>query len=176
MCGFIFGATLEVLIQQLVYDQLEGVSVVWLIMTIFSFALGLSTFMLLFYHSYLISNGMTTIEHMEYNEEREDFKRRERIRKRELEKELQISSQNNQTSEIIDDHRSTTNLLQLNQPKQPQPRPPSFTFQNYSEDLYTNWRVALGNNPLLWLIPANFPTGNGIRFKMEEATVARNAV
>ena len=43
--------------------------------------------MLLFYHAYLISNGMTTIEHMEYNEEQEDFKRRERI-KRELEREV----------------------------------------------------------------------------------------
>lgn len=125
---------------------------------------------------------MTTIEHMEYNEEQEDFKRRERIRKRELEKEIQnnnYQNQNNQEiSEITDDNQSTTNLLQSKQPQPPQPqqRTPTFTFQNYSEDLYANWRSALGDNPLLWLIPVNFPTGNGIRFKMEEATVARNAV
>lgn len=125
---------------------------------------------------------MTTIEHMEYNEEREDFKRRERIRKRELEKEIQNNNYQNQNNqeipEITDDNQSTTNLLQSKQPQppQPQPRTPTFTFQNYSEDLYANWRSALGDNPLLWLIPVNFPTGNGIRFKMEEATVARNAV
>ena len=187
MCGFIFGATLEALIQQLVYSQLEGVSVVWLIMTILSFALGLSTFMLLFYHSYLISNGMTTIEHMEYNEEQEDFKRRERIRRRELERKMKTNAStsvggntHNQTpSEIIDDNQSSTNLLQPKQTPQPPQtatRLPTFTFQDYSEGLYKNWCYALGNNPLLWLIPVNFLTGNGIRFKMEEATVARNRV
>ena len=184
MCGFIFGATLEVLIQQLVYSQLEGVSVVWLVMTVFSFALGLSTFMLLFYHTYLISNGMTTIEHMEYNEEREDFKRRERIRKRQLERELNAkstvtavtsTSQNQQALEIIDDNRSATRLLQP-KPAQPQARTPTFNFQNYSEGLYKNWCSALGSNPLLWLIPVSLPTGNGIRFRKEEAAARRNAV
>ncbi len=79
MCGFIFGATLEVLIQQLIYDELTGFSVVWLILTVFSFALGVSTLMLLCYHSWLICKGMTTIEHMEYTEEREDWKRRRRL-------------------------------------------------------------------------------------------------
>lgn len=79
MCGFIFGATLEVLIQQLVYDELTGFSVVWLILTFFSFALGLSTLMLLCYHCWLIARGMSTIEHMEISEEREDWKRRSRL-------------------------------------------------------------------------------------------------
>lgn len=171
MCGFVFGATLEVLIQQLVYDELEGVSVVWLVITIFSFALGLSTFMLLFYHAYLISNGMTTIEHMEYNEEQEDFKRRERIRKRELEREVKANS-----NSLIDDNQSSTNLLLSRPQTQPQTHVPTFTFQDYSEGIYKNWCAALGNNPLLWLVPVNYPTGNGIRFKMEEAAVARNRV
>lgn len=80
MCGFIFGATLEVLIQQLVYDELTGFSVVWLVLTVLSFALGLSTAMLLCYHSWLICKGMTTIEHIERTEEREDWKRKQRLR------------------------------------------------------------------------------------------------
>lgn len=164
MCGFIFGAALEVLIQQLVYDELEGVSVVWLIMTVLSFALGLSTLMLLGYHTYLISKGMTTIEHMEITEDREDFKRRERIQRREREREATMVK-------TSDDAQSTTNLLA----QQPQPHPtPKFTYQSYSEGIYRNWCNALGSNPLLWLIPVNLPSGNGIRFKKEEATVARN--
>lgn len=175
MCGFIFGSTLEVLIQQLVYNDLEGVSVVWLVITVFSFALGLSTFMLLFYHSYLISNGMTTIEHMEYNEEREDFKRKERIRKRRLERELK-ENPNQQTALLIDDNRSSVNLLTSNQSKPQETPKPNFAFQDYSEGLYKNWCLALGSNPLLWIFPVNFPIGNGIRFRKEEATIARNGV
>lgn len=184
MCGFIFGATLEVLIQQLVYDQLEGISVVWLIITVLSFALGLSTLMLLGYHTYLISTGMTTIEHIEYNEEREDVKRRERIKRRQLERER---LENESRKKVVDrtDAESTTNLLDnttkvnnnsnisnSNPTNVPQ-SPVGFTFQSYSEGFYRNWCAALGSNPLLWLIPVNFPTGNGIRFLKEEATVAR---
>ena len=208
MCGFIFGATLEVLIQQLVYNDLQGVSVVWLIMTILSFALGLSTVMLLVYHSYLISKGMTTIEHIEISEEREDFKRRERIRRRELENislrvinngnSVNANANTNTNNKNPDDANSSTNLLtnattsinntvnnnnnnvnasietntnvQLNNQAITNPK---FSYQNYSEGFYKNWCAALGKNPLLWLIPINLPTGNGIRFKKEEATVAR---
>lgn len=166
MCGFIFGATLEVLIQQLVYSQLEGVSVVWLILTILSFALGLSTLMLLGYHSYLISKGMTTIEHMEITEEREDFKRRERIRRRQAERELREAEE--AAIIISDDAQSSTNLL-IRQSQEP---PARFTYQSYSEGIYKNWCNALGSNPILWLIPVNFPTGNGIRFKKEDVTTA----
>ena len=163
ICGFIFGATLEVLIQQLVFNQLEGVSVVWLIMTILSFALGLSSLMLLGYHSYLISVGMTTIEHIEYSEEKEDFKRRERIRRRQLEREIIEKADRTDT-------QSTTNLLTtINQTQMNA----TFTFQNYSEGFYRNWQAALGSNPFLWLIPVNFPTGNGIRFLKEEAALTR---
>jgi hypothetical protein len=178
MCGFIFGATLEVLIQQLVYDQLEGVSVVWLIMTILSFALGLSTLMLLGYHSYLISRGMTTIEHMEITEEREDFKRRERIRRREIERQLrETEATAATTAKVSDDAQSSTNLLNPVTTRPPvTPNTCKFIYQSYSEGFYRNWCNALGSNPLLWLIPINFPTGNGIRFKKEEATVARNAI
>jgi hypothetical protein len=79
MCGFVFGATLEVLIQQLVYDELTGFSVVWLVLTFFSFALGMSTLMLLGYHCWLIGRGLSTIEHLEISEEREDLKRRHRL-------------------------------------------------------------------------------------------------
>ena len=177
MCGFIFGATLEVLIQQLVYGQLEGVSVVWLVMTILSFALGLSTLMLLGYHSYLISRGMTTIEHMEITEEREDFKRRERIRRRENERELREAevAATTTTAKVSDDAQSSTNLLNPITTRQPVPVA-KFTYQSYSEGVYRNWCNALGSNLILWLIPVNFPTGNGIRFRKEEATVARNAV
>lgn len=178
MCGFIFGATLEVLIQQLVYDQLEGVSVVWLITTILSFALGLSTLMLLGYHSYLISRGMTTIEHMEISEEREDFKRRERIRRREIERGLrEAEATAATTTKVSDDAQSSTNLLApvATRPSVV-PVTSKFIYQSYSEGFYTNWCNALGSNPLLWFIPINFPTGNGIRFRKEEATVARNAI
>lgn len=167
MCGFIFGATLEVLIQQLVYKQLEGVSVVWLIMTILAFALGLSTLMLLGYHSYLISKEMTTIEHMEISEERHDFKQRERIRKREL-REAEIKNS--------DEAQSSTNLLNRPSTRQSQTPTARFIYQSYSQGIYKNWCNALGSNPILWLIPVNFPTGNGIRFRKEEATVARNAL
>ena len=176
MCGFIFGATLEVLIQQLVYDELEGVSVVWLIMTILSFALGLSTLMLLGYHTYLISRGMTTIEHMEIAEEREDFKRRERIRKREAERELREREASAMTATMKDDAHSSTNLLNSSNTRYSNPAPSKFIYQSYSEGFYGNWCNALGSNPLLWLIPVNFPTGNGIRFRKEEATVSRNAL
>lgn len=183
MCGFIFGATLEVLIQQLVYDELEGVSVVWLIMTILSFALGLSTLMLLGYHTYLISRGMTTIEHMEITEEREDFKRRERIRRREIERELKEAEAAATTKVIVDDAQSSTNLLNPLTTRSSTTPPTTatnttakFIYQSYSEGIYRNWCNALGSNPLLWLVPVNFPTGNGIRFRKEEATVARNAL
>lgn len=180
MCGFIFGATLEVLIQQLVYGQLEGVSVVWLIMTILSFALGLSTLMLLGYHTYLISRGMTTIEHMEITEEREDFKRRQRIRRREIERELR-EAEAATTKVVVDDAQSSTNLLNPNPPRSSiapatTTTTAKFIYQSYSEGIYRNWCNALGSNPLLWLIPVNFPTGNGVRFRKEEATVARNAL
>lgn len=174
MCGFIFGATLEVLIQQLVYDQLEGVSVVWLIMAFLSFSLGLSTLMLLAYHSYLISKGMTTIEHIEYNEEREDYKRRERIRRKQKERERIGKVTVDGT-----DAQSSTNLLttqQNNDDQDPVLPGNPFTFQNYSEGFYKNWCNALGTVPLLWLIPVNFPNGNGIRFKKEEATVSRETM
>ncbi len=177
MCGFIFGATLEVLIQQLVYGELEGVSVVWLIMTILSFALGLSTLMLLGYHTYLISTGMTTIEHIEYNEEMEDFKRRERIRRKQIERE-RISRKT--VAADGTDAESTTNLLNSNNvagnnttTNSTAFSPAGFTFRNYSEGFYRNWCAALGNNPLLWLVPVNFSTGNGIRFLTEEATVSQ---
>ena len=190
MCGLIFGATLEALIQQLVFSTLEGVSVVWLIMTILSFALGLSTLMLLGYHSYLISRGMTTIEHIEFTEERDDFKRRERIKRRQMERERTVAvevtnrpSFNNKclvaTEPRDNDTQSSTNLLHPQNQYQPletrfQPgRVPTFTFQDYSEGIYKNWCIALGSNPLLWLVPVDFPSGNGMRFKKEEATVAR---
>lgn len=188
MCGFVFGATLEVLIQQLVYDDLEGVSVVWLILTIFSFALGVSTLMLLGYHSYLISKGMTTIEHIELNEEEEDLKRRERFRIRRQQQQqllLQKQQQEQQAADglVRNDASSTTTLLdnvpitqtqpqtQLQTQDQTNPVLPTFVFQSYSEGIYKNWCNALGSNPLLWLIPVNLPVGNGIRFKMEEATI-----
>lgn len=179
MCGFVFGATLEVLIQQLVYDSLEGVSVVWLILTFFSFALGLSTLMLLCYHSYLISKGMTTIEHMEINEDRQDFKRKERIRMRQLEKEMREQQSNNNVNILntgnaneSNDAKSSTNLLNTTNNPAAITDTPRFTYQSYSEGIYRNWCSALGPNPLVWLIPINFPVGNGIRFKKEEATMA----
>lgn len=169
MCGFVFGATLEVLIQQLVYDSLEGVSVVWLIMAFFSFSLGLSTLMLLCYHSYLISKGMTTIEHMEINEDREDFKRKERIRRRQLEREQQEQANVNCTES--NDAKSSTNLLTTTTTNSTNTPAVRFTYQSYSEGIYKNWCAALGPNPLFWLIPVNFLVGNGIRFKKEEATM-----
>ena len=113
---------------------------------------------------------MTTIEHMEISEEREDFKRRERIRLKQAEREAQANNnclQIQQTSNA--DARSTTHLLSSNTPVTAKYIP-----RTYSEGLYRNWCLALGSNPLLWLIPINLPVGNGIRFKMEEATVARN--
>jgi palmitoyltransferase ZDHHC2/15/20 len=192
MSGFIFGATLQALIQQLVYDELEGVSVVWLIMGFLAFSLCVSTLMLLCYHSYLVSKGMTTIEHIEITEEREDAKRKERIRLRRLERETEQESQinattvnisnnnnnnNNNSNNANDDTNSMTNLL--NNPNattsKPQPPAPSSFQQNYSEGVYTNFCIALGPNPLLWLVPINIPSGNGIRFRKEEATVARNS-
>lgn len=99
MCGFVFGATLEVLIQQLVYDELTGFSVVWLILTVFSFALGLSTLMLLGYHSWLISQGISTIEHMEIQEEREDFRRRRRLNRSASHADLLCSDEKSSFSE-----------------------------------------------------------------------------
>lgn len=140
MCGFIFGATLEVLIQQLVYDELTGFSVVWLVITVFSFALGVSTLMLLGYHGWLICRGMTTIEHMEFTEEREDWKRKRRL------------------------NRSSSHADLLSAAPPPPPDGKEFS----ESTIYGNVCAALGKNPLLWLVPYNNAPGNGIRFRSLE--------
>lgn len=179
MCGFIFGATLEVLIQQLAYSQLEGVSVIWLIITVLAFALGVSTIMLLSYHCYLIVKGMSTIEHIELTEEREDAKRKARIQRRLQQKQqlepahsssnlLAVATQGTAVPDAVGAHEGAPTAR-----GPPAAAPRHLAFVSYSEGVWRNICATLGPNPLLWVIPFNNPRGNGIRFRREEATVAR---
>jgi len=142
-CGFIFGATLQVLIRQLVDGQLEGVSVVYVIMAFLAFALAVSTLMLFCYHCYLIGAGMTTVEHLEHQEEKEDLRRRAQYQAR------------------YASGPSTSNL--------PSAQPSLFSYSEGS--VWRNYCAVLGPDPLLWVIPCQTAPGNGIRFAHEECTV-----
>lgn len=142
-CGFIFGATLQVLIRQLADNQLEGVSVVYLILDFLAFALCLSTLMLFVYHSYLIGKGMTTIEHLEYQEERDDLRRRARYQAR------------------YGNGPPVSSLPSL--------EPDVFSYSEGSA--WRNACSVLGPNPLLWIIPYRNSLGNGMRFPREDCNM-----
>lgn len=70
LCTFIVATLLQELIWELANGETSGKSILFLITCIFSFILGLSSGVLLAYHTYLLSRNRTTLEQMDRTDAR----------------------------------------------------------------------------------------------------------
>ena len=68
LCALVFATLLQILIWQLVNSRLVGISVQFLILTVFAAVLGLGCLILFGFHTYIIVIGRTTIEEITWKE------------------------------------------------------------------------------------------------------------